>query len=176
MLRLCRLAVFAAIFALFCTQARAVDNASPVVGLNLNTLVRITGTADLVLSGYSGSGDLPDDEDLCVWTNDPDGTYTVTATGSGADSAFTVVEKSPGTHIVPYKVYWNTTSGPGTKELFKGVETEVLTGANTQSQTCTLGSSDTANVQVKFKEADLLASPPNGYTGVLTITITSTPE
>jgi hypothetical protein len=123
--------------------------------------------ADLALGNWSGSGDEEDDEDVCIYTNKAAATYYVTASGSGAASAFTLAS---GGNTLAYSVYFNDVTGTvGEAQLTATTKSAQQTGANTSSQTCSGGNN--ANFHVVIAEAALLAAPSGAYTGTLTLLI-----
>lgn len=138
------------------------------ITLGVTNLVRITGVSDINLGTYSGSGDLSQADDVCVWTNQSGGNYKVLAQGDGASNAFTLTGQigSP----LPYAVRWNGTTGTASNTaLVADTLSAAFSGASTTSSNCAGGS--TANFQVILDGADLLAAKPGIYTGVLTFVI-----
>lgn len=141
------------------------------VSLSISNLVRISGIADMNFGTYDGSGDLAQDDDVCVWTNQSSGTYKVLAQGDGDSNAFTV---SSGAGTLSYSVKWNNTTGTtGNTALTADTISGEFSGASTTSSTCSGG--DTANFEVTFSAADLLAVRPATYTGVLTLVVSPSP-
>ena len=49
---------------------------------------------------------------VCVWSNNADKSYYITASGSGTSSAFTLANST--NPVIPYEVYWSATSGQTT--------------------------------------------------------------
>ncbi len=144
------------------------------VTLTVPTMFRISGIADLSFGSYSGNGNLALDDDVCVWTNAAGGNYQVTAQGSGASFAFTVVKTGDASKTIPYAVKWNNTSGTiGNVALTANVASGNMSGANNESISCSSGPSDTANFQASFTQADLLATVAGVYTGVLSLIISA---
>jgi len=140
---------------------------STTMQLEVARLVKISNLVDINFGTYSGSGALEADKDVCVWTNHPDATYVVTASGDGTDSAFTL---SSGTEVVGYLVYWNDTTGTvGNSVLAKGEVSATMSGANTASLSC--AGTDNANYQIRILEEDLLSVKPGAYIGVVTFVI-----
>ena len=164
------LTVFLPAAALAANQGTAGANSTGDFGISLAvpTLVRITKMADMSFGSYSGSGNKSLDHDICVWTNAPAGTYKVKAQGNGTNFAYTV---AAGGRTIAYSVKWNNTSGPGNISLDVDTYSAAQSGANTQSQTCDLGNPVTANVQVTFTQAALLAAKPGTYAGTLTLIV-----
>jgi len=149
----------------------ATSEGSADMTLEIARLVRLSNMADVAFGQYSGSGDLSADRDVCVWTNDADATYVVTATGDGEDSAFTV---SAAAELLAYTVYWNDTASTDNNILLTANQVSAAMGnANTSSHSC--GGVDNANFQVIINQTSLLASRPGTYTGVLTFVVAPAP-
>lgn len=133
----------------------------------------IVDLRDFNLGSWSGSGDLRDNDDLCIGTT---GTseYIIRADGQGAGNNFVL---SNGTNQIAYRVFWNDTTGTaGNFELAPGVQSTNLTNPpNTfvslggGAYACT-GARD-ANVEVLVEESVLQAAEAGTYAGVLTLTM-----
>lgn len=133
----------------------------------------IVDLRDFDLGTWSGTGDLRDNDDLCIGTT---GTaeYIIRADGQGAGNNFILTN---GSEQLPYRVFWNDTTGTaGNFELTAGVQSTNLTnppnsftfiGGN--SYICT-GNRD-ANVEILVEESSLQAAKAGNYTGVLTLTM-----
>lgn len=128
---------------------------------------KITDVADLHLGIFDGSGDMEQDDDVCVYSNDL-GHYKVTATGSGAANAFTLTD---GTHTLPYTVKWNDEDGTnGNASLTSGTPLTTQTGADQTEPDCTtLGNN--ANFQVTIAASAAIQRPAGDYTGTVTFVI-----
>jgi len=147
----------------------ATSTGSTTISITIPTLVRITDVQNLNLGTFTGSGDLVADDSVCIYTNLAAATYKVTAVGNGLASAFTL--KNAANDIIPYSVFWNDQpNASGGVELSTGVASGTQDGANTNSQTC-VGPGNNANFRVRVLEASLLASPPEVYTGTLSLLI-----
>lgn len=145
----------------------ATSTGTSTITVTVPNLIRITGMADFSFGTYSGSGDMDQNDNVCVYTNKASGTYRVTASGSGAGGAFSVAS---GADTLAYGVFFNDVSGTtGEQALTSGSALTGQSGANTTSQTC--GGSDNANIHVRFLETNLTAAPAGSYTGTLTIVV-----
>ena len=137
------------------------------INITIPDLVRITGFADFSAS-FTGSGDIDENDDLCVYRNGP-GNYRITGTGSGTASAFTITD---GSNTIAYTPSFNDQSGTtGGSALTSGTPLTAQTGADTSSQDCSSHASDNANLRVLFNEADLLAAPGGSYSGTITLVV-----
>ena len=137
------------------------------ISVTVPNLIKITNMADIAFGTWSGSGDLNSNVDVCVYTNKASGTYRITATGSGAASAFTLAS---GGNTLPYNVYYNDVSGTtGAVQVTAATVLNGQTGAHVTSQTC--GGSNTGNYHVEILDASLQAVPSGAYTGTLTLVV-----
>ncbi len=133
----------------------------------------IVDLRDFNLGNWSGSGELRDNDDLCIGTT---GTsqYIIRADGQGSGNNFVL---SNGSNQIPYRVFWNDTTGTsGNFELTSGVQSANLTNPpNTfvsiggGAYICT-GARD-ANVEVLVEESALQAAEAGAYSGILTLTM-----
>ena len=145
--------------------------------IDINFTLGIAGVIvdlrDFAFGTWSGSGELRDNDDLCIGTT---GTsqYIIRADGDGAGNSFTL---SNGSANLPYRVFWNDDIGTaGNFELTAGVQVENLTNPPNAFQSigggayiCT-GDRD-ANVEIVIDEAALQAAEAGSYSGVLTLTM-----
>jgi hypothetical protein len=146
-------------------------------GLDITFALDVAGIIvdlrDFNLGNWSGTGELRDNDDLCIGTTGTD-EYIIRADGQGAGNNFVL---SNGTSELAYRVFWNDTIGTaGNFELAAGVQSTNMTNPpNTFVSTgggnyiCT-GDRD-ANVEVVVEEAALQAAEAGAYSGVLTLTM-----
>ena len=133
----------------------------------------IVDLRDFNFGNWSGSGELRDNDDLCIGTT---GTsqYIIRADGQGVGNDFIL---SNGSSQLPYRVFWNDTTGTaGNFELLAGVQVDNLTNPPNSftpigggGYICT-GARD-ANVEVVIEETALQAAEAGSYSGVLTLTL-----
>lgn len=131
---------------------------------------RITGLTDVAFTNQDPNTAASSAQDVCVWSNTATKAYTITASGSGTASAFTL---SNGTITVPYAVEWNASSGQtsGTA-LTAGAASPSLTSSAT-NQTCASGPAASASLVVGITTANLGGmSAGSSYTGTLTLLVT----
>lgn len=131
---------------------------------------RITGLSDVSFASQDPSTAASDAQDVCVWANTATKGYTITASGSGTSSAFTL---SNGTGTVPYSVEWAPVSGQtsGTALTAGGASSSLTTNAG--NQTCSSAPTATASLIVKMTTTDLSTmSAGSSYTGTLTLLVT----
>ncbi len=105
---------------------------------------------------------------VCVWSNNADKSYYITASGSGTSGAFSLANST--NPVIPYEVYWNATTGQTTgTQLTTGTKSAKLTSTAT-SPSCGSGTSATLVVGIMGTDANsMLASTT--YTGTLTLLV-----
>ena len=105
-------------------------------------------------------------QNVCVWSNNSDKSYYITASGSGTSSAFTLANSiNP---VIPYEVYWNATSGQvtGTQQT-AATKSAKFTGTAT-APVC--GGGTTASLIIGIQGSDANSMLANtSYTGTLTL-------
>lgn len=143
-------------------------NASITPEVNITNLDDFTFEATLLRTALNTGADASKTDQVCVWSNNPDGSYFITATGNGAANAFTITD---GTRTLAYNVAWTGSSGPG-QPLSAGTKSPKFTSTAiapdcSGSTTAILGISF-ANAQIAGMEATTT------YTGVLTLLVSPT--
>ncbi len=132
--------------------------------------VRISGLKDVTFSDVDPSTAASNAQSVCVWSNTSTRGYSITATGSGAGSAFTLSSSS--LPVVPYTVQWAPTSGQtsGTS-LSAGSALTGQTSTATNSD-CSAGPLATASLVVSMGSSTL-QSMTSGvtYNGSLTLLV-----
>jgi hypothetical protein len=131
---------------------------------------RISGLSDVAFTNQDPSTAASNAQNVCVWSNTATKGYTITATGSGTGSAFTL---SNGTNTVPYSVEWAASSGQtsGTA-LTAGTASSSLTSTAT-NQSCASGPAASASLIVGIATANLGSmAAGSSYTGTLTLLVT----
>src|SRR5687767_7793733 len=148
----------------------ATSTGSVGISASVPNRARITGLTDVAFTNQDPATAASDPQDVCVWSNTATKAYTITATGNGAGSAFTLTN---GTTTVPYSVEWaaaaSQTSGTA---LTSGTASASLTSTATH-QSCASGPAASASLIVGIGTADLgTMSAGSSYTGTLTLLIT----
>lgn len=131
---------------------------------------RISNLADIDFSNQDPASAASDAQNICVWSNTATKAYTITATGDGASSAFTLTD---GTATVPYSVEWNDASGATTgTPLAAGTASASFT-STASKHSCASGPAATASLVVGMSSEDLSTmSAGVDYTGTLTLLVT----
>jgi hypothetical protein len=131
---------------------------------------RITGLTDVAFTNQDPNTAASSAQNVCVWSNTATKAYTITASGSGTSSAFTL---SNGTGTVPYSVEWASTTGQtsGTALTTATASSSLTTTA--VNQTCSSAPTTTSSLIVKMSTTDLgTMSAGSSYTGTLTLLVT----
>ena len=139
------------------------------IGASVPNRVQITNLADVSFTNQDPATAAANAQNVCVWSNTSTKGYNVTATGSGAASAFTLAN---GALTVPYSVEWAGSSGQSSgTALTKGTALTGLTSVATNA-TCSSGASSSASLIVKISTASLQTmQAATSYTGTLTLVV-----
>jgi hypothetical protein len=139
------------------------------IGASVPNRVQISGLADVSFANQDPATPAANAQNVCVWSNTSTRGYNVTATGSGAGSAFTL---AGGASTVPYAVEWAGSSGQSSgTALTSGAALTGLTSAAT-SATCASGPSSSASLIVRISTANLQTmEAATAYTGTLTLVV-----
>lgn len=136
-----------------------------VISVTLPQLIRIRQVSDHAFGSYAGTGDLNSNDTLNISMNYASGGYSVTGTGSGAASAFTITN---GSQTIAYNVYFNDVTGnTGEAPLVSGTPLGSQTGGAVTLGATTLN----ANVHVEILEANLQNVNAGSYSGTLTLVV-----
>lgn len=148
----------------------ATSTGSILITASVPSRARITGLSDVSFLSQDPNTAASNAQSVCVWSNTATKAYTITASGSGTGSAFTLTN---GTTTVPYSVDWNATSGQTSgSALVAGTASGSLTSAAT-TQACTSGPTASASLIVGITTANLgTMSAGSNYTGTLTLLVT----
>lgn len=140
------------------------------ISASVPSRARITGLADVAFTNQDPGTAASNAQNVCVWSNTATKGYTITATGSGAASAFTLTN---GSGTVPYAVEWADTSGQTTgTALSTGTASASLT-TTAVNQTCSAAPATTASLIVNIGTTDLeTMDAGTNYTGTLTLVVT----
>lgn len=135
--------------------------------------VRISGLSDVTFSNADPSAAVTDAQSVCVWSNTSTRGYSITATGSGAASAFTL--SSGALPVVPYTVQWAPTSGQTSGTGLTA--NSVLSGQTSTAinSDCSAGPAASASLVVSVG-SPVLQSMTAGVTYSGTLTLVVAPE
>lgn len=148
----------------------ATSTGSVSISVSVPNRARITGLNDITIANQDPNSAVNNAQNVCVWSNTATKKYTVTASGSGTASAFTLANASLS---VPYSVQWAGSSGAtsGTA-LTAGTASTAFTSTATD-QACATGATSSASLVVNMATADLGGmQAATSYTGTLTLLVT----
>ncbi len=140
-------------------------NATITPEVNITNLDDFTFDATTLRTALNTGADSNKTDAVCVWSNNVDGSYFITATGDGASNAFTL---NDGTRTLAYTVAWTGTSGSATA-LTAGIKSAQFT-SNATAPDC--GGATTATLGIGIANAGIAAMEASTtYTGVLTLLV-----
>jgi hypothetical protein len=148
----------------------ATSQGSVLITASVPNRARITGLTDVTFASQDPNTAASGAQSVCVWSNTATKAYTITASGSGASSAFTL---SNGTDSAAYTVEWAGSSGQtsGTALSTGTASSSFTSGA--ANQTCSSNASPSASLLVKMNTTVLGGMTAGGdYTGTLTLLVT----
>lgn len=130
---------------------------SGLVNLSFNTIADLTSDTSLA-------------EDVCLFSSSATSGYRVTATGSGANGAFTLSPVS-GSNTLAYDVEWKGQAGAmNGSSMTANVPLTGQTSSATQQQ-CNSGPAASASLIVILRAAALSTATTGTYSGTLTLLI-----
>ena len=138
------------------------------IGASVPNRVQLSGLADVSFANQDPATPAANAQNVCVWSNTSTKGYNVTASGSGAGSAFTLAAGAS----VPYSVEWAGSSGQSSgTALTSGSALTGLTSTAT-NPTCSAGGSSSASLIVRISSANLQGmQAATTYTGTLTLVV-----
>lgn len=147
----------------------ATSTGSISINASVPNRVQLSGLSDVSFLNQDPATAALNAQNVCVWSNTTTKGYNVTATGSGAGSAFTLAN---GALTVPYSVEWAGSSGQSSgTALTSGSALTGLTSAAT-SATCSAGPSSSASLIVRIAAANLQGMrAATTYNGTLTLLV-----
>jgi hypothetical protein len=167
----CILAALASGTASAATQGSLGLNSTGSVSISASipNRIQLTGLADVAFTNQDPSVAAANAQSVCVWSNTNTKGYYVTASGSGAASAFTLAN---GALTVPYSVEWAGTSGQTSgSALVAATALHGLTSTAT-NPTCSSGPGSSASLIVRISSTNLQAmQAATSYTGTLTLVV-----
>jgi hypothetical protein len=141
-------------------------NATITPEVNITNLDDFTFDATFLQTKLNTGSSASKSDQVCVWSNNVDGSYFVTATGDGAANAFTITN---GTDSIPYNVAFADIPGTGNAVVTSGVKSSQLI-SNATAPDC--GGGTNALLVIAIENA-AIAQMNSGttYTGVLTLLV-----
>ena len=146
-------------------------NASIAARVSISSLTDLT-FADADLAPVLGAGtSAQKTENVCVWSNNSDRSYFITASGSGSANAFTLA--SGANPAIPYSVAWNQQSSQTTGTALTTATKSSKFISNAASTNCAGGASATLLVSILGTDAASMFAGAS-YTGTLTLLVSPT--
>lgn len=141
-------------------------NASITPEVNITDLNDIAFSNQKLRTALAQGADAHGSDAVCVWSNNVDGSYYITATGDGASNAFSLTD---GTKTLPYAVSWTDTGGTATALTAGTKSAQFLSNA---IQPDCAGATD-ATLTIAITSAGIQTmTATTTYSGVLTLLVT----
>jgi len=142
----------------------ATSSGSVDISLTIADKVKISNLSDIALTD-DGNGNFVGTSTACVYRNGS-GAYSMTATGSGTASAFTIAEDGGAT--LAYAVTYD--DGDGAEALTASAALGSLANADTTEDDCSAGGNN-GTVSVNVASADASSAVAGAYVGTLTLVV-----
>lgn len=148
----------------------ATSTGTVAISASVPARARLTGLTDVAFTSVDPSSAASNAQSVCAWSNTATKSYTVTATGSGASSAFTLAN---GALTVPYSVQWaGSASQTSGSALTAGTASSSFVSTATNQQ-CASGPTASASLIIGIGANDLQSMQAStSYTGTLTLLMT----
>jgi len=142
-------------------------------GRSSAAVVDITKLSDVAFTNLDPTLSASSSQSICVYSASTSGLYTITASGSGAGSAF-ALQAGGSIPDLPYSVLWSPSGGQtGGVALSAGAPLGNQT-SGALSVVCALGIGTSASLTVSLASSDLLGATAGvTYSGQLTLTVTA---
>lgn len=141
---------------------------SITISASVPNRIEISGLSDVSFLNQDPSSNASNNQDVCVWSNTASGGYNITASGSGASSAFTLAN---GALTVPYSVEWATSTGQTSGTALTAATNVTGLTSSATSPDCSTGSKS-ASLIVNMAATDLQSMAGGAtYTGTLTLLV-----
>jgi hypothetical protein len=153
------------------TQGTLGSTSTGVINISVSVpnRARITNLSDVTITNQDPNTAVNSAQSVCVWSNTSTKNYTVTATGSGSSSAFTLANS---TLTVPYSVEWSGSTGQSSGTILTAGTASAAFTSTATNQTCASGPSTTASLIVNMATSDLGGmQAQTNYTGTLTLVV-----
>lgn len=145
------------------TSTGSVDISATVPGR-----VQISGLSDVAFGTVDPTVAASNAQNVCVWSNTSGRGYTVTGTGSGTGSAFTLTD---GSNDLAYAVEWADSSGQASGTALTPAAALAGLSSAAVNPTCSAGPASSASLIVRMTATDLQAAVAGSYTGTLTLVV-----
>jgi hypothetical protein len=145
-------------------------NATITPEVNITNLNDFTFTATELRTALNTGTEASQFDRVCVWSNNPDRSYFIIATGSGASNVFSLTD---GTRTLAYSVQWaDNNSGVNMTALTSGAKSSAF---SSPAGTPDCGGSPRQSLRITIANAAIAAMEAStAYTGVLTLLVSPT--
>jgi len=154
---------YVASFRFTARQASRVRTADFTARVSIRYLIRISGLDSIDLGTFSGVADARGGDDFCVYTNNPAGTYAITAYGQGPTGSMLL--RSAGAEV-PFLLEYD--DGSGFTQLSPNVP---VTRGNASGSAPDCAGASNAGIRVTAGAAALRDAPAGTYTGELVLMV-----
>jgi len=141
------------------------------ISVTVTEVVQITDIDDITVNPYdhAGAAGISQGDAVCVYTNDPNTSYRVEATGDGGAGSDEFQIES-GANAIVYQVYWGDTDTPGdaATELTSGVRNAAVFENATGTYPC---AANNGSFRVAMTHNNIMSVPAGTYSGTLTINL-----
>ena len=145
-------------------------NASITPEVNISNLDDFTFDATTLATALNTGRPAALRDDICLWSNNPDRSLFITATGDGAGGAFTLTD---GTRTLPYSVQMFIV--PNNIRITAGTKTSALFPPNAGVDCSGFAAGTNASLAIILLNADIaVMEATTTYTGVLTLLVSPT--
>jgi len=125
--------------------------------------VRISNMNNIGLGSWSGSGDVSDEDGVCIF-NDGGPNYLITASGTGSGGSFRLTDSG---NEVEFNVRFKGSSGGFTS--LSPNSSHSFSAADQSDSNCSGGTN--ATIEISVSESDLLAAHKGSYSGTLNLQV-----
>lgn len=145
------------------------------ISIDIMSSLKISKLSDIVLN-YNpiDNNDLIGISQACIYSNDPNKAYKVTATSQNANSGISRVKSSTESNkFINYSVEWHdnkTATSTNFEILSSGVKSvKTFTSAQYASENCNAGNN--SSIKIKFLKSNLEVASSGSYIDTLTLLI-----
>lgn len=131
--------------------------------------VRVTNLSDVSFGLISNlQADARQSQNVCVYSQSSGNRYSITATGSGGGSAFTL---SSGSDSLAYEVEWSDQSGQTSGVSLTPAVAETGRVSSATHQSCNSGPATSGSLIIILRSSSLIQAREGNYSGSLTLLI-----
>lgn len=136
--------------------------------MTIAPLVRVSNIDDFIFTqGDIGNSRLSLEDDICVYSNNKDNSYTLSATGNGSNGGFAVINNN---RQIPFSVSFS--DGDAYKPLQSGVSIQNF-NAFRNNFDCNSGANNNAKLKISFDASDVDHAAAGNYVGIINIQVSA---